>query len=719
MKNLNISLLTGCLLATGLTFAQGTKPTTKPGTTTKPATGVVAAPALDRSMRPNAAPAKAINIKDSEVFTTSNGITVILSENYKLPKVSFDLYTGSSPRIEGDKAGLAEMAGSLIMSGTANRTKDQLDKEVDFIGANLSADKSSVSLSCLSKHVDKGLALMSDVLMNANFPESEFERIKKQNESGLMAAKSDAGTMAKNATVKVNFPSHPYGEVMTEATLNNIKREDVMNYFKANFTPKGSYLVVVGAISRAETEALVNKYFTSWNGGPVYTNPTNDGAFGKGNRVVFVKKPGAVQSVVYVTFPVKMRTGDKDQLALSVLNGILGGGGFGTRLMQNLREDKAYTYGCYSSLNITEDGSWLSAGGNFRNAVTDSAITEILKELEKITTEYVSDEELSLTKATMAGNFARSLERPSTVARFAFNIIRNKLAKDYYQTYLQRLEAVTKEDVLQMAQKYFTAKNCNIVVVGNEEIIDKLKKFDTDGKIEMLDAFGDEVKERKPADITKEQLLEKYMYAVTNTNNKKALAKKVKGIKSYERVLDLTTPQIPIPLKMTDYFVASVTEAQKMEGQGMVFQKSYYDGKTGFTFNMQTGKKDLTAEEMAAKKKSSGLLPEMNFATNGTNFEIIGIEVNNGVEYYVLRKWDEEGESFDYFNKNTFMKERTIGIRKQGEETVESTTVFSDFKEVGGMLFAHKINLSVGGMSLSGTVSKLEVNGKIDLKDFK
>ncbi len=717
MNRHNISFLAGCLLATGLTFAQGTKPTTKPAVTNKPATTL--APALDRSTRPAPAPAKPINIKDSEVFTTANGITVILSENYKLPKVTIDLYIGSSPRMEGDKAGLAEMAGSLIMSGTANKTKDQLDKEVDFIGASLSADKSSISLSCLSKHVDKGLSLMSDVLMNANFPESEFDRIKKQNESGLMAAKSDAGTMATNATVKVNFPNHPYGEVMTEATLNNIKREDVMNYYKANFTPKGSYLVVVGAISRAETEAMVAKYFNTWNGGPVYTNPTNDGNFGKGNRVVFVKKPGAVQSVVYVTFPVKMRTGDKDQLPLTVLNGILGGGGFGTRLMQNLREDKAYTYGCYSSLNITEDGSWLSAGGNFRNAVTDSAITEILKELEKITTEYVTDEELSLTKATMAGNFARSLERPSTVARFAFNIIRNKLAKDYYQTYLQRLESVTKEDVLQMAQKYFTAKNCNIVVVGNEEILDKLKKFDSDGKIEMLDAFGDELKERKAADISKEQLLEKYLFAVTNTSNKKALDKKVKGIKSYERVLDLSTPQIPIPLKMTDYFVATVTEAQKMEGQGMVFQKSFYDGKSGFNFNMQTGKKDLTAEEMSAKKKSSGLFPEMNYAKNAMNFELIGIEQSNGVEYYVLRKWDEEGESFDYFNKNTFMKERTISIRKQGEETVESTTVFGDYKEVGGVLFAHKISLSVGAMSLSGTVSKLEVNGKIDLKDFK
>lgn len=674
---------------------------------------------VDRSQKPAPAQAKKININDSQIFTTANGITVILSEDHKLPRVTFDLSMGSSPRMEGDKAGLADMAGSLIMSGTANRTKDVLDKEIDYIGATLSADKSSISLSCLTKHADKGLTLMSDVLLNANFPESEFERIKKQNESGLMSTKSDAGSMAQNATVKVNFPNHPYGEVMTEASLNAIKREDVMNFYKANFTPNGSYLVVVGDITRAETEAMVNKYFASWNGGPRYTNPTNDGNFSKGNRVIFVKKPGAVQSVVYVTFPVKMRTGDKNQLALNVLNGILGGGGFGTRLMQNLREDKAYTYGCYSSMNVTEDGSWMSAGGNFRNAVTDSAITQILKEFEKITNELVTDEELSLTKSAMAGNFARSLERPSTIARFALNIKKYGLPSDYYQTYLQKLEAVSKEDILTMAQQYFTSKNCNIIVVGNEEIIENLKKFDADGKIELLDAFGNEVKEVKKADIPKEQVIERYIYTVTQTKNQKELAKKLKKIKSYERVLDMTSAAIPIPLKMTDYWVASVTEAQKMEGQGMVFQKSYYDGKAGFTYNMQTGKKELTAEELETKRKSSGLFPEMGYATNGTNYELTGIENVDGKDYYVIKITDKEAQSFDYYNTTTFLKERSVAITKNGEETVETSTTLGDYKDVSGIMFPHAISLTVGPMSLTGKVSKMEVNGKFDLKEFK
>ena len=119
---------------------------------------------LDRSQRPAAAAAQKINIPASQVFTTANGITVILSENHKIPKVSIEMSLGSTPRLEGEKAGLADFAGSLLMSGTATRSKDQLDREIDFIGANLSAGSSSMYLSCLTKHLDKGLDLMTEVL---------------------------------------------------------------------------------------------------------------------------------------------------------------------------------------------------------------------------------------------------------------------------------------------------------------------------------------------------------------------------------------------------------------------------------------------------------------------------------------------------------------------------------------------------------------------------
>ena len=667
---------------------------------------------LDRSQRPAPAAAQKINIPASQVFTTSNGITVILSENHKIPKVSIELSLGNSPRLEGNKAGLADFTGSLLMSGTTTRTKDQLDREIDFIGADLSAGSSSMYLSCLTKHLNKGLDLMTDVLYNANFPESEVERVRKQNLSGLQSTKADAGEMASNATRAVNFPNHPLGEIMTEATLQNISREDLLAYYKSTFTPQGSFLVVVGDITRAETEALVQTYFANWQGGPVYQAALGKGQFDKGNRVIFVKKPGAVQSVVYVTFPIDIRSGHKDQLALNVLNGILGGGGFGTRLMQNLREDKAFTYGCYSSLNITENGSWMSAGGNFKNAVTDSAITEILKEFAGIIEAQVTDEELSLTKNNMAGGFARSLERPQTVARFALNTIKLKLAPDYYQKYLQQLEAITKEDVLRVAQQYFTAKNCHIIVVGNEEILPKLLPFDSDGKIEKLDAFGAAIKETKTADISADQLLYSYVMAMTGTSSKKAALKKVKAVKSYVRVSELSSEQIPFALSSTDYFWEGVKEASKMEMPGMVLQKSYFDGVSGYTFSMQGGREALKAEEVAAKQKASGLIPELNYKAKGMNYELKGIETIDGQDCYVLYTSDGQAENYDYFTTTTFMKVRSTNLRKAGDELVETTTTFSDFKAVNGLMFAHSFRMSVGKMTLNGVVKTIEVNPK-------
>lgn len=673
---------------------------------------------VDRSVRPAAGTAPVINIKDSEVFKTSNGITVVLSENHKLPRVSFNMVMGSSPRIEGDKAGVNQMMGQLIMSGTNTRQKDALDKEIDYMGATLTADGSSVYMSCLTKHMDNGLNLMQDVLINPSFPESEFTRIKKQMESALLSAKASPDEMAGNAERKINFPGHPNADIMNESSLASITREDVLKNYQSVFTPNGAYLVIVGDITKENAMKLAEKYFGNWKGTTVFKQDYGTGLQPKGNRVIFVNKPGAVQSVISISFPVNMKPGDKDQIPLTVLNSIFGGGAFGARLMQNLREDKAYTYGCYSDLQVTRDGSWLSTNGSFRNDVTDSAITQLLYEFKRITEGYVTDEELNLAKQSMAGGFGRSLESPQTIARFALNIIRNNLAADYYKNYLKRLDAVTKDDVLTMAQTYFT-KGFNIVVVGNESVLDKIKQFDTDGVIEKLDAFGDPVKDMKPADISADDLLQKHVNAVSLTTNAKALAKKLKKVKSVKKSMDLTSAQMPMTITMTDVFVAPNKEATKLEGMGMTFQSSYYDGTAGAETNMQTGKKEMTAEEIAAKKKSEGFIPEMNFKKGGMQYELKGIETINGKDYYVLFCNDGETEMINYYDKTTFLKYKSVSIRKNDGETMEITVIFDDYKEVNGFLFAHKLTQSIGEMSLSGEVKSIEFNGTIDPNMFK
>ena len=464
---------------------------------------------------------------------------------------------------------------------------------------------------------------------------------------------------------------------------------------------------------------MIGKYFGGWTGEKPNTKTLGTSASTTANRVVFVKKPGAVQSVVSITFPIDIDPGHEDYLKLKVLNGVLGGGVFGNRLMQNLREDKAYTYGCRSRISVDENGSYFSAGGNFRNEVTDSAVAQILFELERITSAPVEDDEINLTKSSMAGGFARSLEQPSTIARFALNIVKNDLPKDYYQTYLQKLDAISKEDLLAVAKKYLTATNCNIVVVGNEEILDKLKVFDADGKIEKLDAFGNESKEILQADLTKDELISKYISVVTMTNSEKELSKKMKKIKSMEEVVELTIEQAPFPLKLTRIWMAPNIVGEKMEGQGMIFQRSFFDGTTGASVSMQTGKEEMSAEEIAAKQKSYGIFPEMNYSTSGIGYELIGIENRDGKDCYVLKVEDGESERYAYYDKETFYKVTTVTIKMEDGEAQESTLNFSDFEKADGFIFPKTINITAGGGSFSGEVVSRTLNGKIDVSSYK
>lgn len=676
---------------------------------------------IDRSIMPKPTTPKPIEFKESEVFLTKNGIKVILSENHKVPKVSFDLTLGYNPGLENEKAGLGEIAGALVMSGTKKRSKDELDKEVDFIGASLNASSTNVSLSCMTKHLDKGLDIMSDVVLNSQFPISEFERIVKQYQSNLLSLKSEGDAMANNAVAKVNFPNHPYGEVMTNATLASIGIDDVKSFIKSNFIPEGAYLVIVGDINRMQAEMMVEKYFGSWTGAkpslPTFSNPVKK----DGNQVYFINKPGAVQSVIQITCPVAMRMGDPNNLKINVLNDVFGGNGFGTRLMQNLREDKAYTYGCYSSLNNLNNGGWISAGGNFRNAVTDSAIAQILFEFNRLNSELITDKEIELTKAVKAGNFARSLERPQTVARFAFNIEKYGMPKDYYKNYLQALNNIKSSDLKTIAESYYTPNNYNIIVVGNEEVLEKIKAFDSDGKVTKLDEFGDVKIDMLPSDISFDVLMDSYLQAVTLSKDKASSVAKIKAITSCVQTITLKSERLPYPIISTEIFTSKGVHADKLNFNGMLAQKNYFDGVSGYQFDMQKGKKEMDEAGLLFASTDQGLFPEANFTTprKGINCEILGIEQNGSTTNYVVKITAGGNEVYNYYDKTTFLKVKSSTITNEGGETNTTTEEYSDFKEVNGVLFPHKNTISLGELGFNGTMDKIEINTAVDLKDFQ
>lgn len=681
---------------------------------------------VDRSKAPEPGPAPEINIADPKVFTLDNGMKVILSSNHDQPKVSFNLVMGSDPRLEGNKAGLSELAGDLLSSGTTNRSKDQLDKEKDYIGASLFASSSSIYMSCLTKHMDKGLDLMTDVMKNASFPQDEFDRIKKQYESNLLSVKTDPNSMANNAMSKAIFPEdHPYGEIMTEKTLENITREDVVNFYKKQFTPAGSYLVIVGDIDESKAKELAEANFGDWAGTVPFEKSYGKGYVPAGNRVIFVEKPGAVQSVINIAFPIDMKPGDEDQIKLSVLNKLFGGGGFGTRLMQNLREDKAYTYGAYSRTNINREGSWLSASGSFRNEVTDSAITQFLYEFDRITKDMVTDEELELNKSSLSGSFARSLESPRTVANFALNIFRNDLPSDYYQAYLKKLSAVNKEDVLQTAKTYFKPQNLNIIVVGNPDVLEKLKQFDADGKIEIFDAFGNKSKKKeyRKTDMTAAKVFDNYLLAVTGQSKMKKANKILSKVNSLKKVMDVTPAGAPVTLTMESYYMAPNKEMTLLEFQGMEIQKKVFNGEMGVTIaiNESRGKDTtlLSNEEIEDQKAMTGFLPEMGLRKNLDRVTLLGLDSLSGKEYYVIEYVEGSTTTKAYYNTETLMKEHSASIEVTDDGANEISATFSEFEQYKKIFFPKKTVQLVGSQSMTATLKEIVINKDVDSSIFE
>jgi predicted Zn-dependent peptidase len=666
---------------------------------------------LDRSIVPTAQPAKEIKIGQPDVFTLSNGLTVLIVENNKIPKISFQLSSDIGAMAEGDKAGSTMIAGDLMGSGTTNRTKDVLDEEIDFMGADLSTWSSGIYVSGTKKHMEKCAEIMADVLLNPAFPQSELDRLKEQSISALASSKTNPGAISTNVSGAVNYGlDHPYGEIMTEKTVENIEMNDIKSYYTRAFQPQISYLVIVGDAKASEIKPIVEKYFGKWAKGNSTKNTFPKVHMPHGNHVTFSPQEGSVQSSINVTFPVDLKPNDEDVLAATVMNQILGGGGFGARMMQNLREDKAYTYGCYSSLRSDELIGSFSTTGSFRTEVTDSALVEILSEISKMTQKEVEDEEFNLIKASMAGKFAMSLENPRTIARFAVNTLKYNLPKDHYATYLKRLEAITKADVLRTAKKYLRPEAANIVVVGNESIYAKLNKFDHHGHASKLDFYGNPINEMKPmpAGITADVVMKNYVKAQLQLTDEKAILKRIKKMKSLKQIAKGSVQGME--LKIVTYTDKKGNEAMEILAGGQVMQKQYFNGKEGGSSSMQ-GSTVMTPEEIAEKQKTIGFMQEWFYAEKGIEMKAIGIVDIEGKPCYRIEM--SEGK-VHYFEVATGYKIKTTTTTvAEGKEHSVSID-FKDYKEYDGIMFPSKIIQDLGMMKLPITVEKIEMNGKID-----
>ncbi len=668
---------------------------------------------VDRSKLPAPAPAKSIQIGDYESFTLKNGMKVFVVENHKLPRVTLSLVFDHEPVMEGENAGYVDMVGTMLRRGTTTRTKEQLDEAIDFIGANLDASATSVYASSLTKHQDKLLALMSDILFNPTFPEEELEKIKTQTISGLAANKEDANSISSNVTTALVYgKNHPYGTLTTEETVGNIKIEDIKNYYQTYFKPNIAYLAIVGDINKKAAQKLVKKYFSKWEQGDIPTPSYEMPKAPEKTFVVLVDKPSAVQSVIDITYPVALKTGTPDVIKARVLNQILGGGS-SARLFTNLREDKGYTYGAYSSLSSDELVGAFSASASVRNEVTDSAFNEFIIELNKIKTEDVAEEEINLAKSSIAGSFARSLERPQTVARFAINTARYNLPEDYYSSYLKKVQAVSIADVKATAQKYIHPDKAYFTVVGKaSEIKDKLAAF---GEVKYFDNYGNEYTPsdapQLPADLTAEKVMANYVKAIGGEET-------ILAIKSIK-----TVSEAEIQGQKLSFTAIKVSPNKSyvsiMMGGAMEMQKVIFDG-TNYAEYAQGAKAPNDENKTKDALIEAALVPELNYTTLGVTTKLEAVEkVGDNYAYSVSVVYPSGKKITNYYDTESGLKVRVANFIATPQGEVTQNIDYLDYAEESGVLLPHTVVIPMGPMKLEAKTIAVEVNEPIDETVFK
>ncbi len=664
-----------------------------------------------RSKAPEAGAAPKIQLGDYETFTLDNGLQVVVVENHKLPRVSFQLLMDNDPVLEGESAGYASMAGQMLTKGTKNRTKAQLDEEVDFIGARLSTSDGGLFAASLTKHVPKLLELMSDVVLNPAFPADELDKMKKQQLSALASEKEEPSAIARNVASVLRYgKDHPYGEIMTEAGVEKITLDKCKEYYKTYFKPNVAYMAVVGDITAAEAKAQLTEYLGDWKKGDVpahtYATPTAP----EQTQVAFVDKDEAVQSVISVTYPVDLKPGSPDAIKASVMNSVLGGGVFSGRLMQNLREDKAYTYGARSSLRRDKLVGRFSAGASVRNEVTDSSVVQFIHELNRMRDTDVEQKDLSLVLNSMTGSFARSLERPETMARFALNTIRYNLPSDYYATYLEKLNAVTIADVRAMAKKYIQPDNAYILVVGNkDEVASKLGQFANSGKVDFYDKEGNLLDDiAMPDNVNASTIIGKYIKA---TGGKAAYD----AIKDYKMVMTDESGAMEIAVS-----VKAPNKAKTVTSMGgKVLQEQIFDGEKGKIILNGAGRM-LEGKELESLKYQSIFNRELQYEKLGFDLEFKGAEKVGDKEAYKVKVTSPDGKAVtEYYDTESGMKLREVRMEELMGQTMKIILDISDYKEVSGIMIPHTIKQTAATQIATLKVKSCEANTGVSDDEFK
>jgi predicted Zn-dependent peptidase len=439
-----------------------------------------------------------VKLPKAEETSLANGLRVVLLESHKVPTLSMGMVILSGGLSDpADDRGLASFTATLLREGTGKRSSREIAEQIDTLGATLFANSglssftSEISTSGLVENLGQMLDLFADVILNPTFPKDELEKFKNRTIAQYEFQRSIPQFLAQERSNRAIYSDHPAGLVVPP--IDSIKKttsEDLAAFHGLHYRPGNAILAVVGDVTLKELLPKIERVFGAWKGNDAPRTAIPAAPPQAPARIYLIDRPGSVQTVLRLSTLGIERT-DPDYFNLLVMDKIVGGGP-AARLFMNLREDKGYTYGAYSSFSSQKFRGVWSAGSEVRTDVTDGAMREFMNELKRIRGELVSPTELENAKRALVGSFALSLEQPQSLLQNIINQKLYKLPSDYWDTYPQKVEGVTAQNVQQVARKYIDLDHLQIVAVGDaSKVREVLSKY---GTVELYDTDGKPVK---------------------------------------------------------------------------------------------------------------------------------------------------------------------------------------------------------------------------------
>jgi predicted Zn-dependent peptidase len=452
---------------------------------------------LDRTIVPGPSKAPELHVPSWTKTTLPDGAELIVSERHGLPLVSFQInFIGGANQYEpADKTGLAALTSAMLSEGTTTRTGDQISNDLQALGTSIqptiAAESGRIGFQSTTDKFAPTLAILADMLEHPAFPNDALERRRSTTLVALTQNRDRTSGIAGIVFPKILYTTaSPYGRTPNEASIKATTHNDVAEFAKSYFAPGHAVITVVGDVKAADVKGTIERALAGWTGGamPTFNYPTPPAA--KPTTIYLVDKPEAAQSTFSIGFAGPPRD-TPDYYAVRVMNEMLGVL-FQSRLNHNIREVKGYSYGVGSSFAYGRGPGPFRAGGEIVTAKSDSALIEFVKELRDIRgARPPSDDEMDQAKASLVQSLPASFESVAGVNSSISSIYVQGLPEDYYAQFSRAVNAVTKQDVVRVAQKYIDPDHMAIVIVGDRAKIQAPLAATKIAPVVLLDVNGD------------------------------------------------------------------------------------------------------------------------------------------------------------------------------------------------------------------------------------